>query len=287
MSEQIRLARRTALKGLAASTALAGMTWTAHAAEKLSLKGRIKQAACPGAFGKSTLERKCEIAVELGLKGLDFIDAKEWPTLAKFGLICTMVRSHSLTKGLNRIEHHEECLAAIRKGIDQAAEAGYPNVICFSGNRAGISDELGLKNCVVGLKQVAGYAEEKKITLCMELLNSKRNHKDYQCDHTAWGVEMCKQVGSPRVKLLYDIYHMQIQEGDIIATIRESIQYFGHIHTAGVPGRNEIDDTQELYYPAIMRAIAETKYDGYVAHEYGPKRDAYQSLRKAVEICDV
>jgi hydroxypyruvate isomerase len=175
----------------------------------------------------------------------------------------------------------------MRKAIEQTAEAGFPNVIAMSGNREGLSDEEGAKNCVEGLKSIAGLAEEKKVTVVMELLNSKRDHKDYQCDHTAWGVDVCKKVGSPRVKLLYDIYHMQIMEGDVIATIRQSIQYIGHIHTGGVPGRNEIDDTQELYHPAIMRAIADSKYDGYVAHEFVPKRDPLTSLRQAVAICDV
>ncbi len=251
-------------------------------------KGRIRQAACPGVFGrKMPLEQRCRLAVQLGLEGIDFIDSKDWPTLKEHGLICTMVRSHSLTKGLNRKENHEECLAKIREGIEAAAAAGYPNVICFSGNRDGLDDETGLVNCAEGLKKVAGLAEQKKITLAMELLNSKRNHKDYQCDRTAWGVEMCKRVGSERVKLLYDIYHMQVQEGDVIATIREFVDFFSHIHTAGVPGRHEIGDDQELYYPAIMRAIAETKFDGFVAHEYSPTRDPAESLKQAVEICDV
>jgi hydroxypyruvate isomerase len=157
----------------------------------------------------------------------------------------------------------------------------------MSGNREGISDEQGAANCVEGLKAIAGLAEEKKVTVVMELLNSKRDHRDYQCDHTAWGADVCKKVSSPRIKLLYDIYHMQIMEGDIIATIRQNIQYIGHVHTGGVPGRNEIDDTQELNYPAIMRALVDAKYDGYVAHEFVPKRDPLTSLRQAVAICDV
>ena len=251
-------------------------------------QGRIRQGACPGAFGKkASIDEKCRMAVQLGLAGIDFVDPNDWPTLKKHGLICTMVRSHSITKGFNRKENHEECLAKLRESIEAASAAGYPSVICFSGNRGGLDDETGLVNCVEGLKKIAPLAEQKKVTLCMELLNSKRNHKDYQCDHTAWGVAMCKRLGSPRVKLLYDIYHMQIQEGDVIATIQESIAWIGHFHTAGVPGRHEIDDTQELHYPAIMRAITETKYDGYVSHEYGPKRDALQSLRQAVATCNV
>ncbi len=285
------LPRRQLLQALAAGGVAAGAL-SGHVAmaqaPKAARKGRIRQAACPGAFGKKkSIEDKCKICVDLGLFGMDFIDPADWPKLKEHGLICTMVRSHSLTKGLNRKEQHEECLTKIREGIELAAAAGYPNVICFPGNRDGLDDETGLVNSAIALKQVVGLAEQKKVTLCMELLNSKRNHKDYQCDRTAWGVELCKRVGSPRFKLLYDIYHMQVQEGDVIATIREFIEYFGHIHTAGVPGRHEIDDTQELYYPAIMRAIVETKYDGYVAHEYSPLRDGYESLKQAVEICDV
>jgi hydroxypyruvate isomerase len=225
---------------------------------------------------------------ELGLHGHDLLGPTEFETLKKYGLICTMVRgSLGIAKGFNRKENHEACVTAATAAIEAAAAAGFPNVIVMSGNREGMADDVGLANCVEGVKKIAGLAEEKKITVCMELLNSKRNHKDYMCDRTAWGAEMCKKVGSPRIKLLYDIYHMQVQEGDIIATIKEFIPYIGHFHTAGVPGRNEIDDSQELYYPAIMRAIADLKFDGYVAHEYGPKKDALESLKKAIAICDV
>ncbi|HNY27539.1 MAG TPA: TIM barrel protein, partial [Candidatus Sumerlaeota bacterium] len=170
---------------------------------------------------------------------------------------------------------------------EATAAAGYPNVICCPGNREGMDDETGLKNCTEALKQVVGLAEQKKVMLCMELLNSKRNHKDYMCDHTAWGVELCKRVGSPNFKLLYDIYHMQIMEGDVIDTIKENIQYIGHFHTGGVPGRNEIDDSQELYYPAIVKAILQTGYKGYVAQEFVPKRDPLKSMEEAIRICDV
>jgi len=287
-----QISRRSLLKSMAVGTAmvtcgLGGQALRAEdAPKKPVLKGRIKQAAC-GVFGNMSFEKKCEVCVELGLKGMDFVGQGEWPILKKYGLVCTMIFTGSLTSGLNRKENHAACLSGIRKSIEQASEAGFPSVICFSGNRAGLSDDEGAANCVEGLKSVAAFAEEKKVTICMELLNSKRNHKDYQCDRTAWGAGICKAVGSPRVKLLYDIYHMQVQEGDVIATIRENIQYIGHFHTAGVPGRNEIDDSQELNYPAIMRAIADLKYDGYVAHEYGPKRDPLESLKKAVALCDV
>ncbi len=253
--------------------------------QSAKLKGRIKQAITPGVLRKMSVEQMCRVCVQFGLHGMDFVSPNDWPMLKKHGLICTM--AHSGAGGLNRKENHEKALASLRKAIEAVAEAGFPNVICMSGNRAGLSDEEGAANCVEGLKKIAAFAEEKKINVCMELLNSKRNHKDYQCDHTAWGVEVCRRVGSPRVRLLYDIYHMQVQEGDVIATIRENIEYIAHFHTAGVPGRHEIDETQELYYPAIMRAIVDLKFDGYVAHEYNPTRDPAESLRQSVAICDV
>jgi len=198
-----------------------------------------------------------------------------------------MVESHAIAKGINRKENWDECLGKIRAAIDAAASKGYPNVICFSGNRAGMSDEEGMKNCAEALKQVVGLAEQKKVTICMELLNSKLNHKDYMCDRTAWGVGLAKMVGSERFKLLYDIYHMQVQEGDVIATLRANKQYIGHYHTAGVPGRNEIDEKQELNYDAIMRAIAATGYTGWIGQEFTPKGDATAALEQAFKICDV
>jgi len=249
------------------------------------LKGRIKQAITPGVLRKMSIEQMCQVCVQLGLHGIDFVSPNDWPTLKKHGLICTMAQAGA--KGLNRKENHEQAVAALRKAIEAVAEAGFPNVICMSGNRAGLSDGEGAANCIEGLKKIAAFAEEKRITVCMELLNSKRNHKDYQCDRTAWGAEVCKKVGSPRIKLLYDIYHMQVQEGDVIATIRENIECIAHFHTAGVPGRHEIDETQELYYPAVMQAIVDLKFDGYVAHEYSPTRDPVESLKKSVAICDV
>ena len=198
-----------------------------------------------------------------------------------------MLFSHSLQNGLSHKENHAECLAKIRTSIDAAAEYGFPNVICFSGNRAGIADDVGLENTVTALKQIIGYAEDKRVTLCIEYLNSKVNHKDYMFDHTSWGVEVCRKVGSERMKILYDIYHAQIMEGDIIRTIRDNHEYIGHYHTGGNPGRNEIDETQELYYPAIMRAIVETGYKGYVGQEFVPTREPLVSLAQGVKICDV
>jgi hydroxypyruvate isomerase len=288
------MSRRELLKGVAggaAAMAAMGLTGTAARAEEKmeapKLKGRIKQSVSRWCFGKIPMKDFCKACADMGLKGVDLVGPGDWPVMKEFGLVGTCTPAVGIGKGMNRKENHEGCLAAMRKAIEQTAEAGFPNVITMSGNREGLSDEEGAKNCVEGLKQIAGFAEEKKVTLVMELLNSKRDHKDYQCDHTAWGVEVVKKVGSPRFKLLYDIYHMQIMEGDVIATLKQNIQYIGHIHTGGVPGRNEIDDTQELYYPAIMRAIADSKYDGYVAHEFVPKRDPLTSLKQAVAICDV
>ena len=254
--------------------------------------GRLKQAVCQWCFKNWEKEQFCANAQKLGLVGIDLVGPDWFESLKKHDLIGTMTPSHGISKGLNRKEHWDECLKKIRESIDATAAAGFPNVICFSGDRKGpgdlppIDDEQGLKNCAEALKQVVGYAEEKKVTLCMELLNSKQ-HKNYMCDHTAWGVELCKAVGSDRFKLLYDIYHMQIMEGDIIATIRANKDYLGHYHTAGVPGRHEIDDTQELQYEPIMRAIADTGFQGIVAQEFTPTRGAYASLEQAVKICDV
>ena len=247
---------------------------------------RINQSVCGWCY-RVPMEKFAAYAAKIGLKSIEIVGPKSWPVLKKHGLVCAMSNSHGISKGLNRKENHEECLAKIRKSIEETAEAGFPNVICFSGNRAGMDDEEGLENCVIALKQVVGLAEQKKVTICMELLNSKRNHKDYMCDRTHWGAKVAKKVGSERLKLLYDIYHMQVQEGDVIATIREYKDYIGHYHTAGVPGRNEIDETQELYYPAIMKAIVDTGFKGYVGQEFIPKRDPLKSLAEAVKLCDV
>ncbi|HOK46869.1 MAG TPA: TIM barrel protein [Bryobacteraceae bacterium] len=235
------------------------------------------------------IEDICREAARLGLKGLDLIGPNDWPTLKKYGLIPTITPAagHSLTDGINTKANHAKAEAGVRDMINRAAEFGCPNVIVLSGNRRGMSDEEGMDNCVAFLNSVKAQAEDKGVTICMELLNSKVDHPDYHCDHTAWGVEVVKRVNSPRVKLLYDIYHMQIMEGDIIRTIRNNIQYIGHFHTAGNPGRHEIDATQELNYRAIAQAIVEAGYTGYVGHEYGPVRDPLKSLAEAIEICDV
>ena len=222
------------------------------------------------------------------MHSVELLGVDDFPTLRKHGLVCAMTNGPStIPDGFNRIENHARLVPAFREVIEQVAAAGFPNVICFSGNRRGMDDEEGLENCVVGLQQIVGDAERHGVTVCMELLNSKVDHPDYMCDRTDWGVELVQRVGSERFKLLYDIYHMQIMEGDVIRTIRENHQHIGHYHTGGNPGRNEIDETQELNYPAIMRAIKETGFEGYVAQEFIPSRTPIVSLREAVALCDV
>jgi hydroxypyruvate isomerase len=250
-------------------------------------KGRIKQTVCRWCFSSFSIEQLAAEGKRMGLKAVDLLQPGEFKALGDTGLVCSMTMSHSIPKGLNRKENWDECLGLIRKSIDATSEAGFKNVICFSGNRDKMADDEGMKNCAEALKQVVGYAEQKKVTLHMELLNSKVNHHDYMCDRSDWGVGLCKMVGSERFKLLYDIYHMQVQEGDVIATIQKYKEYFGHYHTAGVPGRNELDENQELQYAAVMRAIVETGYTGFVGQEFIPKRDPMKSLEEAVRICDV
>lgn len=276
---------------LASSVVSGGMWGTLLAAgiEQTATKpqNRIKQSVSRWCFGKIDFDKFAQYCSQIGICSIELVNPKDWPILKKHGLICAMTPSHGIAKGLNRKENHAECLAAIRENIDATAEAGFPNVICFSGNRAGMDDDLGLANCEIAIKQIVGYAEKKNVTICMELLNSKRNHKDYMCDRSHWGAKLVRQVGSENFKLLFDIYHMQVQEGDVIATIKEYADCIGHYHTAGVPGRNEIDSTQELNYPAIMNAIVKTGYQGYVGHEFVPKKDPFESLAQAVKICDV
>jgi len=274
---------------IAGSLARAGRAVTADDVERIVKNGRINQSVSKWCYGKFSLEEMCAVGKKMGLKAIDLLGPNDFPTLKKYGLACSMVNTHGLTKGINRKENHDECLAKIRTAIDAAAEYKYPNVISFPGNRAGMPDDVGVENSVIALKKIAGYAEKKDVTICLEYLNSKVNHKDYMFDNMAWGVEVCKKVGSESVKILYDIYHAQIMEGDIIRTLRDNKKYIGHYHTGGNPDRHEIDETQELYYPAIMRAIVETGYKGYVAHEFVPKKenDPIESLAYAVRICDV
>jgi len=286
VATKVRLGRRSALKALGAGAAGA---FLAGGAAEAQVHGRIKQSISRWCYGKLSLEKLCAEAKRIGYRSIELLGPGEALAVKKAGLTCAMLNCEgvSIPDGLNRRENHARIAEGLRKAIDFAAEQGFPNVITFSGNRKGMSDDEGARNCIEGLKLVAGHAEAKGVTICMELLNSKLDHQDYMCDRTEWGVEVCKGVGSPRVKLLYDIYHMQIMEGDIIATLRKHKQYIGHVHTAGVPGRNEIDDTQELFYPAIMRELVKLGYDGYVGQEFVPKRDPVSSLEQAFKICDV
>lgn len=290
--------RRNALKNIVAGTAAVGVSsgLSALAMDKpesnkpFRLKGNINHAVCRWCFSSFDVETLCIEAKKIGIKGIDLVGPKDWPTLKKHGLESTMCNGAeiNLVDGFNDEKFHEKLIQNYTAMIPLVAEAGYKNLICFSGNRRGKDDETGWNNCVKGLKQLIPLAEKHNVVLVMELLNSKVNHKDYQCDRTSWGAELCKRVGSENFKLLYDIYHMQIDEGDVIRNIRDYHQYIAHYHTAGVPGRNEIDDTQELYYPAIMKAIAETGFKGFVAQEFIPKNaDKIASLKKAVEICDI
>jgi hydroxypyruvate isomerase len=292
MPSQNGISRRQILAGAAGITAamVSGGLNPLRAAEieRVVKNSRINQSVSRWCFSKIPLDKFCDICAAMGLKGIDLLQPEELPPVKKAGLVCTMLFSHSLTEGLAQTKNHDECLAKLKTSIDAASEFGFPNVICFPGNRYGISEEDGIKNTVEGIKKIIGQAEQKNVTLHLEYLNSKVDHKDYMFDNMKFGVEVCKQVGSDRFKLLYDIYHAQIMEGNVISTIRTYKQYIGHYHTAGVPGRNEIDDTQELNYPAIMKAILKTGYTGYVAHEFMPKSaDPLKSLAKAIEICDV
>ena len=254
------------------------------------LKGNINHSVCPWCYEGISLDELCNAAKSIGITAIDLVGPADWPTLKKYGLHSPMCNGAeiNLVDGFNDKQFHTQLFKNYAEMIPQVAAAGYTNLICFSGNRRGISDEEGWNNCVDGLKPLIPIAEQYGVVLVMELLNSKIDHPDYQCDRTAWGVELCKRLGSENFKLLYDIYHMQVDEGDVINNITQNHQYIAHYHTAGVPGRNEIDETQELYYPAIMKAILATGFNGYVAQEFVPKYpDKLLSLKKAVEICDV
>jgi hydroxypyruvate isomerase len=290
------MSRRSALRtigggatALAAATSLVPGLHAAVADTTPALKGRVNHSVCKWCYDKIPLDDFCGTARQIGLQSVELLEVKDFPTLKKHGLTCAMVTGvpGMIGSGLNRPENHDKIVRFFEETIPAAAAFRAPNIICFSGSRKGMNDEQGLENCAIGLKRIMPLAEKHKITLCMELLNSKRNHKDYMCDHTAWGVELCRRVGSERFKLLFDIFHMQIMEGDLINTIRENHSCIGHYHTAGVPSRGEIDDTQEINYPAVIRAIIDTGFKGFIAQEFVPKRaDAIASLRQGVEICD-
>jgi hydroxypyruvate isomerase len=277
------MTRRSALQTIPVALASAQAARTADAPA-----GRLKQSLCRWCYAKIPLDDLCRQAAAMGISGMDLVEPADWPTIRKYGLVPTVTQGDAkIPDGWNREESHERLEVEIRGRITRAADAKVPNVITFSGNRQGMSDEEGKENCIAGLKRIAKFAEDKGVTVCVELLNSKVNHKDYMCDHTAWGVDVMRGVDSPRVKLLYDIYHMQIMEGDIIHTIRDNIQYIAHFHTGGVPGRHELDDTQELQWRTIAKAIADLNFQGYLAHEFVPAKDPMTSLRQAVELCTV
>ena len=257
----------------------------------LNLKGNINHSVCRWCYDKFSLPELCTEAKKLGIKSIDLIGPEEFDILHAYNLDCGMVYGLSTPYGIekcfNRIENHDDLYVIYKDLIPIVSQAGFKNIICFSGNREGLSDLQGLENCTKGLKPVISMAEKHKVNIVIELLNSKVDHPDYQCDHTAWAVELCRRIGSDNFKILYDVYHMQIMEGNIIDTIRKNYQYIGHYHTGGVPGRHEIDETQELNYYAIMKAILETGYKGYVAQEFIPRNDPLESLRKAIILCDI
>ncbi|MGA2691778.1 MAG: TIM barrel protein [Opitutaceae bacterium] len=290
------ITRRDALKAMAGSAALAALPRVRAEETKpmtdspapAQSTGSFRHSACRWCYQQIPLDDLAREGKRVGLESIELLEPAEWPVVQKHGLTCAMAMGVTrIPEGLNRIEHHAVMVPGMVERIKACADAGLPNVICFSGNRGGMDDELGLANCAVALKQIVGEAEKRRVTVCMELLNSRVNHPDYMCDHTAWGVELVKRVGSERFKLLYDIYHMQIMEGDVIRTIRENHSYIAHYHTGGVPGRHEIDGTQELNYPAIARAIKEVGHRGFVAQEFIPVRDPITSLAEAILLCTV
>lgn len=301
--------RRTAIKKMVAGTAALGTAavmapFRSEAMNSLTdhltspernmtnskLKGAIHHSVCRWIYDDIPLDDFCKAVKKIGFSAIDLIGPKEWPVLKQHGIWCPMCNGAeiSLTKGWNHPEYHSTLIDNYSAHIDLVAAAGYRNLICFSGNREGMDDETGMRNCMEGLKKILGHAEKKNVVIVMELLNSKIDHKDQMCDNTKWAFELGKRIGSENFKFLYDIYHMQIDEGDVIRTITENHEYIAHYHTGGVPGRHEIDDTQELHYPAIMRAILSTGYSGYVAQEFVPKSaDKLAALKKCIRICDV
>jgi hydroxypyruvate isomerase len=292
--------RRSVIKNLVAGSAAMVLSGKINAekpmeetTDTIPSKGNINHSVCRWTYDFLTLEELCTTVKKIGFSAIDLVGPKDWDLLKSHGIFSSMCNGAeiSLVKGWNDKQYHSTLIANYTNHIEWVSKAGYKNLICFSGNRNGMDDETGMKNCTDGLKQIIGLAEQKGVIIQMELFNSKIDHKDYMCDKSAWGIELCKQIGSPNFKLLYDIYHMQINEGDVIRTIQDHHPYFGHYHTAGVPGRHEIEDNQELFYPAIMKAIVATGYKGYVAQEFIPTgketKDKTAALKRAVKICDV
>ena len=284
---------KTVLPAVTAAGVLASGSLDSLSSEKnvrpVPGKPRIRQSASRWCYQKIPLEVLCAKGAAMGLQGIDLLNEEEWEIPRTFGLVCSMGYGGGgeIPNALNRVENHAGIEAAFRKSVPRAEKAGVPNLITFSGNRNGMSDEEGARNTVAGLNRIKKIAEDHGVTICLELLNSKVDHKDYMCDHTAWGVRVMQEVNSPSVKLLYDIYHMQIMEGDLSRTIIANSQWIGHFHTGGVPGRHELDDNQEVEWAGVMRAIASTGFQGFVAHEFIPTRDPLTSLREAVALCNV
>ena len=282
------ITRRESLAALGAVAAAS--TLRAAVPERVVKSGRLKQSVSRWCYNKIPMPEFCKAVADMGLTAVDLLQEKEWPIVAEYGLICSMGYGGggSIPDGLNDPANHDKIVSGLLDSLPRAAKAKVPNLITFFGNKKGRPDDDAIKNCVSALNRVKKAAEDNGVTICVELLNSKVNHKDYQGDRTWFGVEVVKQVASPRVKLLYDIYHMQIMEGDIIATIKKHHECFAHFHTGGVPGRHEIDESQELYWPAVMKAIVDTGFKGFVAQEFIPARsDRNASLAQAVQICDV
>ncbi|MCW5964932.1 MAG: TIM barrel protein [Bryobacterales bacterium] len=286
------MTRRDSIRNCIAIGSLAALTGAPHTSSAAPLKGRLKQGVTRGVFRRPgnpmTFDEMCRVSAELGVQGFDLVGPKDFPVLKKYGLVPSMVPGGSgIKRGINDPANHAEIEPRMREAIREAAAAGAPSVIVLSGDREGISDDKGLETSAAFMRKVMPQAEDAGITMCIELLNSKVDHPGYMCDKTEWGVRLCKAIGSARFKLLYDIYHMQIMEGDIIRTIRDNIQYIGHFHTAGNPGRNEFDETQELNYRPIVQAIADLGFTGFLSHEYGAKKDPVESLKKSLAVCDV
>ena len=285
--------RRDLFRAIGAATALALIPGEAVADATGGVSAprpasRLRQSVSRWCYGKIPLDDLCEAAKRIGYRSVELLDPSDYDTPRRHGLVCAMSNGFGrIEVGFNRPENHDKLVADAERMIPLAAAAGVPNIVCFSGNRGDLSDDGGIANCIAGFKRVTPIAERHGVTLCLELLNSKVDHADYQGDHTTFGAAVMERVGSPRVKLLYDIYHMQIMEGDVIATIRANFQHIAHFHTGGVPGRNEIDDTQELNYRRVMQAIADLGFTGFVAQEFVPRRDPITSMRQAFEICDV
>ena len=292
MREMSRREAVGALGALAVGTAGAALSPRAAGAEPAfpapGKSLRMKHSVSRWCYGKMSLDDLCEAAKGIGYDGIDLLDPNDWPVVKQHGLMCSMANGFgTIPVGFNRVENHDKLVADGEHLIAVASAAGVPNIVVFSGNRAGLSEAEGIANCVTGLRRLAPIAEQQGVTLCLELLNSKVDHHDYQADNAAFGVQVVQGVASPRVKLLFDIYHMQIMEGDIIRTVRQNIQHIAHFHTGGVPGRNEIDETQELYYHRVMQAIADAGYTGFVGQEFVPKRDPVASMKQAYDICNV